>query len=652
MLRHLGQSLAWGLPIALIWGVLEACWYWWFGDAEVVGGSRLIASSVVLYLILGLMAAIPLGLFLGLLQRMGKGPRPSQELYCALWISLLPVMGVGLWLNQNMLGGSLDTTSLLVDAALFLLGWPFLFLILRSAFARGSRFSNQSASFGFRITAALLVLGALGMLGPNPTQGAEPPSQTAPPQAPNILFILVDTLRADHLSCYGYERRTSPRLDELSRKGVLFEECISQAPHTKPSTASILTSLYPPTHRVEHFTSSLPPEAQTLHEILHSAGWRTALLSANTFLSPTYGFGSGVEHFQGSIVNPAFQLAGSEVFHRLRRIFVKDLHTWRAPWDFLRALVFWPFMPQGNDYQHGMTGYQINQEFLSWLDEVQEDPWFAYLQFMEPHAPYEPSQEHQIFDNPPAPEGVWFPAGKETMFLPFVTGPQPAEGELNKLLANYDACIHEVDSQIGSLIDELEERGELENTLIVVTSDHGEEFFDHGGWGHGHSLHRELVHVPLILSWPNHLPENRRIDSQVRSVDILPTLLNLVELRSPDQIGGIALPLDNEDQHREGFSEVHWGGHWARSMRHASGTFLRAAFQGEHSNRFFLPSDRMEQHESDLSSHEAAELRASLEAAHTRWSADAMEAPEAAVDDATKEALAGLGYSDEDEEDE
>ncbi|MDP6941870.1 MAG: sulfatase [Planctomycetota bacterium] len=649
MFRHLVQSLAWGLPIALAWGVLEACWYWWFGAAEVVGGSRLVSSSVVIYLILGVMAALPMGFLFGLLEKFRKQPKSSPAFYCSLWFSLFVVLGVGLWLNQNWLGGSLDTMSLVVDAVLLLFGWPLLFRFFHSLIS--SRFPNPEGggSFGFKATAIFLGLGLLGMLGPNPTKGAATPARTIAKEAPNVLFLLIDTLRADHLSCYGYERPTSPRLDQLSQKGVLFEECISQAPHTKPSTASILTSLYPPTHQVEHFTSSLPDEANTLHEILHEAGWRTALMSANTFLSPTYGFGSGVERFRGSIVNPAFQLAGSEVFHRLRRIFVKDLHFWRTPWDFLRSLAFWPFMPQGNPYQHGMTAGQINSEFLTWMDDVQEDPWFGYLQYMEPHAPYEPAKEHQLFNNPPSPDGVWFPSGKETLFLPFVSGPQPKEGELENLLANYDACIHEVDARIGELLDELEERGELENTLVVVTSDHGEEFFDHGGWGHGHSLHRELIHVPLILSWPGHLPEGVRVSSQVRSVDILPTLLALLDVSSPSNISGASLPLEDEPSPREGFSEVHWGGHWARSMRGASGTLLHAVFQGEDSERFYLPTDPTEQNVVDSSSEEAQRLAESLEDAHARFSANAMTASEAAVDDATKEALSHLGYSDDDE---
>ena len=646
MLAHLRRSLAFGWPLAAAWGLCEAGYYWLAGRATV-GGPRILPSGIVLYLLLGTVGAVVLGLVVALADRLRGGRlAPTAARYAALYAALAVVLPVGYFLNQRVLGGSLDVTSLAADAALFFLGVPLLarlFAAPAKAVAQGGAGPWRRLRAPFWVGIALAL--TLPLLGPDPTVGAAPPAASPREGAPNVLFVLIDTLRADHLSCYGYERETSPRLDQLAQEGVLFENCISQAPHTKPSTASILTSLYPPTHRVDHFTSSLAPEAVTLHEVFHDAGYRTALLSANSFLSPTYGFGSGVERFRGSIVNPVFQLKGSTVMHRLRRVFVQELRTWRAPWDFFRAIVNFPF-PQ-SEYQHEMPAAAIEKEFLAWLDEIGEGPWLGYLQYMEPHAPYAPAPEHRLFDNPTDPEaGVWFPGSTQIMFLPFRTGEEVSAKERRDMVANYDACIHEVDAAIGRLLDELEARGELENTIVVVTSDHGEEFYDHGAWGHGQSLHRELVHVPLILRGPS-VPAGERVNEQVRSVDIMPTLIALAGLPDPGSMDGEVLALRDAEA-RDAYSEVQWGGHSAQSLRRPDGTMILARFSGQEAALLFDPTADPDER-TDLgpsSTARLSELKKELLARHEELSENALEARQAAIDEGAKAALEELGYVD------
>jgi len=648
MLATFGRSLRLGLLLLTTLGLLEAMWYLVFGDAAVVGGARLLTTGILLYAVLGLLIALPVSALAVGLTRKTNNHTPTPGWLPAYWSSLLITITLGWLINNRWLGGFLDPTSLAADAALLVIVWPILHRLLLAPCQRvvDARCFQAPGAWG----GALLLIAGFGMLSSNPTEGASKPSTSAPEGAPNILFVLVDTLRADHLSCYGYQRNTSPVMDSIAEQGLLFENCISSAPHTKPSTASILTSLHPPTHRVERFTSSLDTKATTLPEALHAHGWRTSLMSANTFLSPTYGFGEGVERFRGSVVNPAFQLLGSAAFHRLRRTFVHELHTWRAPWDFFRALVNFPFLPQGNPYQHGMSASQIDGEFFDWLETLEaEEPWFAYLQYMEPHAPYQPAPEHRIFGNPPADsmDGVWFPSKSETMFLPFAPGPAASEQERTDMIANYDSCIHEVDAALGKLFQRLEERGDLENTLVVITSDHGEEFFEHGAWGHGHSLHRELIHVPLILRWPAKFkPE--RIQAQVRSIDIFPTILALCGIAPPGSAQGLPLPLLANSESREGFSEVLWGGHWARSLRSDLGTLIHASFEGQEVALLYAEQDTLEQKEHATSEPLLKEaLLEKLHAEHQRFSAQALEAKETKVDEGTLANLAEIGYLDE-----
>ena len=651
MLKHIGRALGWALPLAATWGLLEASWYYLFGAAVVVGGPRLLTSGILIYLILATLAAPLGGLFMGIFQRCGWAGEGRNGFYGAFWASLGLILGFGYFANRHWLGGSLDTSSLLFDAVLIGLGWPLMLRLLKPPFATLASHLNRPRVLV--INSLLVLVGLLGMLGPDPRSGASAPTTAAPENAPNVLFILIDTLRADHLGAWGYHRDTSPRIDALAASGVMFENCISQAPHTKPSTASILTSLFPPTHRVELFTSSLDSRAETMPELLHHGGWRTSLMSANTFLSPTYGFGEGVETFRGSVVNPSFQLIGASVFHRLRRVFVKDLHLWRGGWDFLRAVANWPFLSDGDSYQHGMTAAELEQEFFTWHDQLEGDrPWFSYLHFMEPHAPYEPAPAHRLFDNPdPIEQGAWFPSKRDVMFLPFAPGDEISTQQRDYLIANYDACIHEVDAAVGRILDQLESRGELEDTLVIITSDHGEEFFEHGAWGHGHSLHRELLHVPLVLSLPGKLPQGKRISAQVRSVDIMPTVLTLCGIESPSQAAGLPLPLTENTESREVFSEVLWGGHFARSLRTADGTAIHVVYEGKDARQLFSPADLRER--TDIAQQESTRsenLHLRLDNEHERLAATALAAMSAAIDDTTQSNLENLGYFDQGEE--
>lgn len=308
-------------------------------------------------------------------------------------------------------------------------------------------------------------------------------------ERPNVVLVLLDTLRADRTSAYGYARETTPNLAALARRGTLFEEASATSSWTWPSTASVLTGLYPEEHGVEDAARSFLPEAvDTLAEALQRAGVTTAAWSGSPLIVPEKRFDQGFEFFDASREG------------RLRR---SDLVVPGA---------------------------------LEWLEQAREWRFFLYLHLMEPHAPYVPLPEGRArfaaevpasFDPRKAIDYSWelqregFDAHGERRTEAVVS---PAEQRWISDL--YDGCVWSGDHYLGLLLTRLEELGLAENTIVAVTSDHGEELFDHGLLTHAHALHRELVRVPLVLAGPG-VERGLRVVAPVTGAALGPTLARL-----------------------------------------------------------------------------------------------------------------------------
>ena len=303
----------------------------------------------------------------------------------------------------------------------------------------------------------------------------------APARGANLLLISIDSLRADHLHCYGYERETSPALDALAAEGILFENTIAQAPWTLPSHASLLTSTYPRTHQVTSKERRLPVGVRTLARMLKAEGYDNRAVVSGPFMQAQFGLRRGFAQYDDSIAQ-----GGHKRSHRV------------------------------------VTSPTINATAMRMLDEV-EPPFFLFLHYWDVHYDYQPPPPYdRMFD----PDYAGSITGRE-----FISGTEVYDGmderDLEHVLALYDGEIAWVDHHVGQLIASLKERGLYENTVIVVTSDHGDEFLEHGELGHQHSLYQELLRVPFILRVPN-LEGGRRIDRLVQSIDIMPTLLDLL----------------------------------------------------------------------------------------------------------------------------
>ncbi|MCS6797811.1 MAG: sulfatase-like hydrolase/transferase [Myxococcota bacterium] len=326
----------------------------------------------------------------------------------------------------------------------------------------------------------------------------------APPQARNVLFIVVDTLRADHLPVYGYARGRTPHLDAFARDAVRFEQFFVNASWTRPSFASLLTGRLPTNHAVMDKADALPAEVVTLAEAMGEAGWYTAGFVTNYNVAPFFAFDQGFDEYH--YLEPDFVLGADD--HAAKLLLVQALRQ--------RIESMLAARP-GRAYQDAET---VNRELFAWLDRAPRDrPWLLFVGYMDPHDPY--------FVHPYNGEGYSRAAN-----------PRPRPEEAPRLRALYDGEITYWDEHFGRLLSELRRRGLYDETLVVVTSDHGEEFMDHGGYWHGTTLYDEQLRVPLLVK----LPGNERGGTVVRdwrqSIDVMPTLLARMGIAIPEGVQG------------------------------------------------------------------------------------------------------------------
>ncbi len=317
---------------------------------------------------------------------------------------------------------------------------------------------------------------------PGPAGDAEPLApltEITPPERPySVVLIVVDTLRADHLSGWGYPRPTSPHLDALAARGIRFAQAHSQAPWTTASVGSLMTSRYPTTLGILGERAALPEEVTTLAESLRAAGLATGAFVSHSFCSDEYNFDQGFETFNDENV--------------------------------LGHL--------------GVSSTGVTDAALAWLDQVGHRPFFLWAHYFDPHFAYILHPEY-AFDTPydgPVRSDMKFSAlGALTL------GPAD-KAELERL---YDSEVAWTDAQIGRLLDHLDDR-----TLVVFTADHGEEFLDHGRLGHSKTVYEELVHVPLVVSCPHWMPGV--VEVPVANLDVFPTVLACLGAAGPPDLAG------------------------------------------------------------------------------------------------------------------
>lgn len=332
-------------------------------------------------------------------------------------------------------------------------------------------------------------------------------TNAAAPAGPNLLLISIDTLRADHLGCYGYDRPTSPTIDRLAAEGLVFADASTTSPWTLPSHASMLTGLYPRRHGLRLPVNTFPQARMAAHksgvetrgykvgqttlaECLSAAGYATAAFVNFTLVSERYGFDRG--------------------FVRFRHI-END-----------------PSSPDPS---------AVAEKAVAWLKQPPDKPFFLFLHFYDVHSPYRslPEYEARFFHEY---DGFLYRTGR-FHFPKIMSGEYvPGDADVQYLEDLYDAAIRQLDDGLADIVATLDETGLLDETLIVLTSDHGEQFMDHGSLSHGENHYQEVMRVPWIMRGPG-IAAGRRIESMVSLIDLMPTVLDVLQVPSPPGLDGL-----------------------------------------------------------------------------------------------------------------
>jgi arylsulfatase A-like enzyme len=357
------------------------------------------------------------------------------------------------------------------------------------------------------------------------------------PAPPLVILYLVDTLRADHLPIYGYRRDTAPNLVQFARDAVVFEQAIASSSWTKPSVASILTSLRPRDHGCLQFYSPFDLSNVTLAERLRQAGYTTGAIVANPILlGRNTGFAQGFSYFAAA--------------------------------------------------RGRLQAREVVDDGLAFLDRTQGLPRFLYLHTMDPHAPYNPpSPFDRLFSKPAGSERTVPPGGEETL-------------DLEHVVAEYDGEIAYGDRQFGRLLRKLKRRRVYDQALIVFLADHGEELMERGHLGHGQTLFDEVVRVPLVVKFPGGRHSGSRIAQQVRLVDVLPTIMKSQGRAVPQGIAGRPLQqmLAGSPDERPVVFETKLRESVAYGARTGRATYIREFHPADHELFLDLVHDPLERH--------------------------------------------------------
>ena len=343
---------------------------------------------------------------------------------------------------------------------------------------------------GRRIGWGLIVVGGLIALGILLRAKVSGPSKPL-----NVVLIVVDTLRADHLGVYGYDRDTSPHIDALARESVLFKHAIAAAPWTTPSVASMMTSQYPSVLGIRKHPVSLPQRFPLLSEILKQHGYTTHGIISALMISGQLGFSRGFDVYDEEAV-----------------------------------------MGRG-----GISSPAVADKATAFLSQDHARPFFLFVYMFDPHYNYIGHPPDDYLSGYQGPVRSGMPIDEL-----WATRHSLSKQDIQKVVALYDSEIRFTDRFIGSIVATLKANGLYDNTLLVVTADHGEEFMERGWIGHSVTVFQELIHVPLIIRRPSESP--RAVATPVGLIDIMPTILRYLGLTPPDNVAGRILDLDDPGQ--------------------------------------------------------------------------------------------------------
>ncbi|HUU33839.1 MAG TPA: sulfatase, partial [Vicinamibacterales bacterium] len=366
-----------------------------------------------------------------------------------------------------------------------------------------------------RIRAPLLAVVVLGgpalwmALGPATAAPAPSPATSSGARPPNLVFITLDTVRAANLSLYGYRRATTPNLVTLAARGMTFDAAFSTAPWTLPSHATMFTGRWPHELSVD-YDAPLDGAFPTLAEVLGARGYATAGFVANLgYVGAGSGLGRGFQHFEDYPRSPG-QIASSSTIVRA----VADNFR-------VRRLI------ENDEHLNRVDTADLNRRALAWLDGHGDAPFMLFLNYFDAHEPYLPPPPFDRQFGPGRAHGKYSPL-HHWLWNPAVGHGNMGDEERREELDAYDGALAALDAQLGALMTALDARGLIEQTVIVVTSDHGEEFGEHGVYDHGYSLYQLSLHVPLVIVAPGRVAAGGRVPAPVTLRDLAATVGDLL----------------------------------------------------------------------------------------------------------------------------
>jgi len=576
----------------------------------------------ITYGLFGLGGGIGLGIVFSLVGRRWLGSATAASLTAATIVTLLGTVIGRFLVFRDLLDEKIEGRAMafqLGTLAAALVLFALTYLLVRSWAKRPAALVlSLPRALAVAAVALCLFAAATVISSSEGVRIVERTRPAAPAGTPNIILIVIDTLRADHLSCYGYREIDTPAIDRLAADGTRFARAFAQASWTRPSIASILTSLYPSSHQAVHKADALPEGVTTVAEALARAGYYTAGFANNVNIAPVFNFDQGFDEYH--FLEPAFFFGATRSASEL------------AIYNQLR-MVRERFLSQAKYVEHYYQPAEVvTDRVLEWLASAQERPFFLVIHYMDPHDPY--------FVHPFDGEGY-----------ARVADPNPPKERAELYRRLYDGEIVYLDRHLGRLFDGLRDQGLYEGSIIALTADHGEEFFEHGGWWHGQTLFEEQIHIPLIVKGAGGAGAGSVNTALVTSLDVAPTLIALAGVAVPQQMQGRALALGSG--HRGGrdavFAEEDFEGNVLFAVR--TETWKRIAANG--ANPRGLPPEQLFKIDSDPGEREdlagrnrevASELAAKTETFKQEAKAEAVEGAGASVDAATKERLRALGY--------
>ncbi|MGB3976919.1 MAG: flippase-like domain-containing protein [bacterium] len=505
-LSRLSSGAAGGAYAGVLLGLLESIWT---GFSKGFGPSMLF-YGMVMYGLIGVCAGIGFGVFMGAIAvAFGriKGSVKTYALAFSGWLSL-NILILGRFLLNRDLYKEQGVPKIALLGLLLVAGLVFLIGVFREQSSK--RLADPYSKRPFLWTALLLLVG-LVFWGVSAAASAST-TKTEPaggiPQAladkPNIILIVCDALRADHLGCYGAFDADSPVMDKLADNGIRFHNAFSQASWTKPSVATIFSAMYPSAHKAFLKPDILPDDVETLAEVLQQAGYYTVGYPNNINVTEGFNFHQGFSEYH--YLSPDYFFLADEFSSKLT--YYSILRKVRE--GFLVKAKY----PQ-HYYQEAAVVNRAVQEYLD--RRGKNDRFFIFMHYMETHDPF--------FKHPF--NGVGYAR---------VTMPDPDPVLAEEMRSTYAGEVTYMDQRMGELFEYLKKEGLWDNTIVLVTADHGEEFYDHGGWWHGLTLYQEQIHIPFIFKLDagnsRHITPTTRFDN-ARHVDVAPTLLGLARIPAP-----------------------------------------------------------------------------------------------------------------------